>query len=73
MDKVVETVELTHRPLDRRDPVDNVVILFLATPSLQPLRNGLVEGAVKGYFELCKSAKKNIISALYTHQCYVIF
>ena len=69
MDKVGETVELTHRPLDRRNPVDDVV----TTPSLQPLRNGLVEGAVEEYFELCKSAKKKIISTLYTHQCYIIF
>ena len=69
MDKVVETVELTHRPLDHRDPVDDIV----ATPPLQPLHNGLVEGAVKEYFELCKSANKKIISTLYTHQCYVIF
>jgi hypothetical protein len=38
------------RPLDCRDPNNNVVILFLATPSLQPLRNGLVEGAVEGFY-----------------------
>jgi len=38
------------RPLDRRDPIDDVVILFLATPSLQPLRDGLVEGAVEGFY-----------------------
>ncbi len=38
------------RPLDRRDPINNVVILFLATPSLQPLCDGLVEGAVEGFY-----------------------
>jgi hypothetical protein len=38
------------RPLGRRDPIDDVVILFLATPSLQPLRGGLVEGAVEGFY-----------------------
>ncbi len=38
------------RPLDRRNPIDNVAILFLATPSLQPLRDGLVEGAVEGFY-----------------------
>jgi hypothetical protein len=38
------------RPLDCRDPIDDIVILFLATPSLQPLRDGLVEGAVKGFY-----------------------
>ena len=34
--------------------------LFLAAPSLQPLRVELVERSVKGLIELCKSAKKKI-------------
>ena len=38
------------RPLDCRDPIEDVIILFLATPSLQPLREGLVEGAVEGFY-----------------------
>ena len=38
------------RPLDCRDPIDDVVILFLATPLLQPLRDGLVEGTAEGFY-----------------------
>ncbi len=38
------------RPLDCRDPINNVIILFLATPLLQPLCDGLVEGAVEGFY-----------------------
>ena len=37
-----------------------MAMLYLATPLLQPLCDGLVESAVEGFYELCKSAKKKI-------------
>ena len=37
-----------------------IAVSLLATPSLQPLRDGLFKGSVEGFVPLCKLAKKKI-------------